>query len=90
MEPYKAGQKKSDPRRNCVRGARGRRFGVNEFSICLERGNGAPGWLSWGGDVPPAMRESLIKLPVLGEHHWAVPPGIPREGVGDPMAIYCV
>jgi len=48
------------------------KFGVNEFSICLERGNGAPGWLSWGGDVPPAMRESLIKLPVLGEHHWAV------------------
>lgn len=48
------------------------KFNVNEFSICLERESGKPGWLSWGGDLTPAMRKQAIALPVVGEHHWAV------------------
>lgn len=47
-------------------------FGVNEFSICLERGSGAPGWLTWGGGLTPEQRKSATSLNVVGQHHWAV------------------
>jgi len=47
-------------------------FGVSEFSICLERANNAPGWLSWGGDMTAAQKEKALALPVVGNHHWAV------------------
>jgi hypothetical protein len=48
------------------------KFNVNEFSICLEKESGAPGWLAWGGELKDEMRAQAIALPVLGQHHWAV------------------
>mmetsp|Transcript_4850 Transcript_4850/g.10654 ORF Transcript_4850/g.10654 Transcript_4850/m.10654 type:complete len:442 (-) Transcript_4850:137-1462(-) len=46
-------------------------FGVNEFSICLERASGAPGWLTWGKD-PRVDSPSMVHMAVIGVHHWAV------------------
>jgi hypothetical protein len=63
------------------------KFGVNEFSICLERASGAPGWITWGGELTKEMKEKkAIALPVLGEHHWAV--DMTGFGIG-PQAVTC-
>jgi hypothetical protein len=63
------------------------KFGVSEFSICLERASGAPGWITWGGELTPEQKEKkAIALPVLGEHHWAV--HMTGFGIG-PQAVTC-
>jgi hypothetical protein len=63
------------------------KFGVNEFSICLERASGAPGWITWGGELTKEQKNTkAIALPVLGEHHWAV--HMTGLGIG-PQAVTC-
>jgi len=47
-------------------------YGVDEFSICLQKPRGADGYLTWG---PVASAETkkkdYVSAPVLGSHHWA-------------------
>merc|ERR1719456_712613 len=63
------------------------KFGVNEFSICLERASGADGWITWGGELTEEEKTTkAIALPVLGEHHWAV--HMTGLGIG-PQAVTC-
>jgi hypothetical protein len=45
-------------------------FNVSEYSVCLERGSFASGWLTWGGDLED--KSIALQMPVVGEHHWAV------------------
>lgn len=46
---------------------------VSEYSLCLEPSDGAPGWLTWGGELTAQQKaSSAAVLPVLGRHHWAV------------------
>jgi len=45
-------------------------YGVEEFSICLERASGAPGHLTWGPQ-PAAMKAQMASVPVAGKLHWA-------------------
>jgi len=47
-------------------------LGISEYSICLGRSPGSPGWLTWGGGVTPAQKASSAALRVVGRHHWAV------------------
>jgi len=43
-------------------------FGVGEFAFCLEKGNGAPGWLYWGSE--PQLHSSMATIDVVASHHW--------------------
>jgi len=45
-------------------------YGVDEFSMCLERGSGRPGHLTWG---PPAAskKTQMASVAVEGKLHWA-------------------
>mmetsp|Transcript_26682 Transcript_26682/g.58831 ORF Transcript_26682/g.58831 Transcript_26682/m.58831 type:complete len:440 (+) Transcript_26682:128-1447(+) len=43
-------------------------FGIDEFAFCLEKGDGAPGWLYWGGE--PHLHASMAAMPVVANHHW--------------------
>merc|ERR1719498_1553530 len=45
-------------------------YGVEEFSICLERASGAPGHLTWGPQ-PQALKAKMASVPVEGKLHWA-------------------
>jgi hypothetical protein len=48
-------------------------YDVNEFSMCLERTSGAPGWMVWGPVCTPEVRkQSFASAPVIGQHHWGV------------------
>lgn len=43
-------------------------YGVTAFSICLQRGSGSPGFLTW--DAPRGDDAGRIAVPVIGKHHW--------------------
>jgi len=45
-------------------------YGVEEFSICLERASGAPGHLTWGPQ-PAEKKAQFASVPVAGKLHWA-------------------
>jgi len=45
-------------------------YGVEEFSVCLERESGAPGWLTWG-PVTSLKETQMVTVPVAGQLHWA-------------------
>jgi len=46
-------------------------FGVTEFSVCLQRASGSPGYLTWGPSVEPENKEHFYaKARVMGKHHW--------------------
>jgi hypothetical protein len=48
-------------------------YNVEEFAICLERGSGAPGWMTWGPvATPEEQAKSFARAPVIGQHHWGV------------------
>mmetsp|Transcript_24117 Transcript_24117/g.63650 ORF Transcript_24117/g.63650 Transcript_24117/m.63650 type:complete len:469 (-) Transcript_24117:48-1454(-) len=47
-------------------------FGITEYSLCLQPQAGAPGWLTWRGDLTPAQKASARELPVVGRYHWAL------------------
>jgi len=47
-------------------------FGIDEFSICLQKPRGAPGYLTWGPSETPHMkRAQFATVKVYGKHHWA-------------------
>mmetsp|Transcript_17962 Transcript_17962/g.39664 ORF Transcript_17962/g.39664 Transcript_17962/m.39664 type:complete len:439 (+) Transcript_17962:60-1376(+) len=43
-------------------------YGIDEFAFCLEKGDGAPGWLYWGAE--PYLHGQMAAIPVVGKHHW--------------------
>lgn len=46
-------------------------YGVQEFSVCLQKESGAPGYLTWGPIASKAAKAaSFTSVPVVGEHHW--------------------
>jgi len=46
-------------------------YGIDEFSICLQKESGADGFLTWGTIATPAEKKaSFITTPSIGEHHW--------------------
>lgn len=46
-------------------------FGVEEFSICLQRRPGSDGYLTWGPIAEPQYKEQhFAKANVVGKHHW--------------------
>lgn len=48
-------------------------YGVEEFSICLQRPTGTPGFLTWGPEPAAPPRHEVITARVTGKHHWATP-----------------
>lgn len=49
-------------------------YGVEEFSVCLQRDNGAVGYLTWGSIASKATKAaSFTSVDVVGEHHWVTP-----------------
>eukprot|EP00747_Dinoflagellata_sp_TGD_P020818 gnl/TRDRNA2_/TRDRNA2_128074_c0_seq1.p1 gnl/TRDRNA2_/TRDRNA2_128074_c0~~gnl/TRDRNA2_/TRDRNA2_128074_c0_seq1.p1 ORF type:complete len:349 (-),score=86.60 gnl/TRDRNA2_/TRDRNA2_128074_c0_seq1:10-984(-) len=47
-------------------------LGVDEFSVCLQRGSGADGFLTWGPVASEAEKKhSWATVPVIGHLHWA-------------------
>jgi len=42
-------------------------YGVTEFSVCLQKAPGAPGYLTWG---PSEQQGTVATARVVGEHHW--------------------
>mmetsp|Transcript_65219 Transcript_65219/g.155767 ORF Transcript_65219/g.155767 Transcript_65219/m.155767 type:complete len:445 (+) Transcript_65219:74-1408(+) len=46
-------------------------YGVEEFSICLQKKSGSPGFLTWGPVANKEEKEKkFAKADVVGEHHW--------------------
>jgi hypothetical protein len=45
-------------------------YGVDEFSMCLLRESGKPGYLTWG-PAPAAKKAQMVSVPVEGQLHWA-------------------
>lgn len=46
-------------------------FGIHEFSVCLQKPRGSPGFLTWGQTSSPQFKEwYFAKARVLGKHHW--------------------
>lgn len=45
-------------------------FGIDEFSICLQRETGADGYLTWGPTLVPISFD-VATAAVIGKHHWA-------------------
>jgi hypothetical protein len=45
-------------------------YGVDEFSICLQKPRGAPGFLTWG-PTETLKRDQFATAKVYGRHHWA-------------------
>jgi hypothetical protein len=45
-------------------------YGVDEFSICLQKPRGSPGYLTWG-PTEGLKRDQFATAKVHGKHHWA-------------------
>jgi len=45
-------------------------YGVDEFSVCLQKARGAPGYLTWG-PTTGLERSQFATAKVHGKHHWA-------------------
>merc|ERR1719379_3132281 len=46
-------------------------YGIDEFSVCLQKENGAHGYLTWGPIASPQTKKSnFVTTDSLGEHHW--------------------
>jgi len=46
-------------------------FGIEEFSVCLQRENGADGYLTWGAIASPEHKKANFRtVPSIGEFHW--------------------
>jgi len=49
-------------------------YGVETFSVCLQKDNGSPGYLTWGSTIPDAeLQRDYVKADVVGKHHWVTP-----------------
>jgi hypothetical protein len=46
-------------------------YGVDEFSICLKKQSGAPGYLTWGPTYSNLVKGTdYATIKVIGDHHW--------------------
>jgi len=45
------------------------RFGIAEFSVCLQKPSGSDGFLIWG-DTTTQLPIPTAKATVIGQHHW--------------------
>mmetsp|Transcript_41276 Transcript_41276/g.94998 ORF Transcript_41276/g.94998 Transcript_41276/m.94998 type:complete len:431 (+) Transcript_41276:71-1363(+) len=46
-------------------------YGVEEFSVCLQKASGSSGFLTWGPTASTEEKnEKFAKVDVIGEHHW--------------------
>lgn len=48
-------------------------YGVEEFSICLQKPSGADGFLNWGPEPKEMDEKSYAVAKVVGKHHWVTP-----------------
>jgi len=48
-------------------------FGVEEFSICLQKPAGSEGFLTWGPEPAAPAKHDVVTAKVTGKHHWATP-----------------
>jgi len=47
-------------------------YDLDEFSICLKKGSGSNGYLTWGPDGDADLKEEeVVTTKVKGKHHWA-------------------
>jgi len=46
-------------------------FGVEEFSICLQKPTGSDGFLNWGPEPNALAKKDMVTAKVTGKHHWA-------------------
>jgi len=46
-------------------------FGVEEFSICLQKPAGSEGFLTWGPEPNAPARKDVVTAKVIGKHHWS-------------------
>mmetsp|Transcript_90382 Transcript_90382/g.170409 ORF Transcript_90382/g.170409 Transcript_90382/m.170409 type:complete len:425 (+) Transcript_90382:85-1359(+) len=44
-------------------------YGVDEFSVCLQKPSGSSGFLTWG-PTTGISEDKLAKADVIGKHHW--------------------
>lgn len=45
-------------------------YGIDEFSVCLQKPRGSPGYLTWG-PTDGMKRNQFATAKVHGKHHWA-------------------
>merc|ERR1719331_3789588 len=46
-------------------------YGIEHFSVCLQRKPGLPGFLTWGPIASPEeISKNFASAPVIGHHHW--------------------
>jgi len=46
-------------------------YGIDEFSICLQKASGADGFLTWGTIASEETKKrDFVSAPVIGNHHW--------------------
>jgi hypothetical protein len=45
-------------------------YGIDEFSVCLQKPRGAPGYLTWG-PTESLKKNQFATAKVHGKHHWA-------------------
>lgn len=46
-------------------------FGVEEFSVCLQKPTGTEGFLTWGPEPAAPAKQDVATVNVIGKHHWA-------------------
>jgi len=68
-------------------------YGINEFSVCLQKARGAPGYLTWGRQEGLKNSE-YATAKIHGTHHWAsrlhnVSFGHPNDKKGKKMVLPC-
>jgi hypothetical protein len=67
-------------------------YGVDEFSICLQKPSGSPGFLTWGPEeIQLDRKRDYATAKVTGEHHWSTKlENVTFQGVnGDPVNMPC-
>jgi hypothetical protein len=45
-------------------------YGIDEFSICLQKPSGSEGFLTWGPSDDELKPEDTVSASVIGKHHW--------------------
>merc|ERR1719215_1124708 len=46
-------------------------YGIETFSICLQKESGSPGYLTWGATLSDeTLQRDAAKANVIGKHHW--------------------
>eukprot|EP00927_Polykrikos_kofoidii_P031956 TRINITY_DN27361_c0_g2_i1.p1 TRINITY_DN27361_c0_g2~~TRINITY_DN27361_c0_g2_i1.p1 ORF type:complete len:422 (-),score=70.66 TRINITY_DN27361_c0_g2_i1:277-1542(-) len=46
-------------------------YGIDEFSVCLQKQSASDGYLTWGKVATNLKPEDYATAPVIGAHHWA-------------------